>query len=168
MNTEDILTLYEYNYWANSRILDTAALARSDQFLAPAVYSRGGLRPTLAHTLDGERSWRMLLQSGTMTFDLTEDQFPTLEALKGWWEAEEGEMRGYLASLKDEDMTDLVRYSTSTGVRRERVRWRCLVHVVNHGTQHRSEAAALLTGYGHSPGDLDFTVYLNERGGSNR
>lgn len=32
-----------------------------------------------------------------------------------------------------------------------------------YGTQHRSEAAAILTGYGCSPGDLDFTLFLNER-----
>jgi uncharacterized damage-inducible protein DinB len=37
--------------------------------------------------------------------------------------------------------------------------WQMLVHVVNHGTQHRSEAAALLTGEGRSPGDLDLIDY---------
>jgi uncharacterized damage-inducible protein DinB len=35
--------------------------------------------------------------------------------------------------------------------------------VVNHGTQHRSEAAALLTGYNASPGDLDFVLFLYEQ-----
>lgn len=49
--------------------------------------------------------------------------------------------------------------------KRERLLWHCLLHVVNHGTQHRSEAAAILTGYGRSPGDLDFTAFLNEQHG---
>jgi hypothetical protein len=32
-----------------------------------------------------------------------------------------------------------------------------------HATQHRSEGAVLLTSYGQSPGDFDFTLFLNEQ-----
>ena len=37
--------------------------------------------------------------------------------------------------------------------------WQMLAHVVNHGTQHRAEAAALLTSDGRSPGELDMINY---------
>jgi uncharacterized damage-inducible protein DinB len=41
-----------------------------------------------------------------------------------------------------------------------------LVHVVNHGTQHRAEAAALLTADGRSRGGLDLIDSAEERAGS--
>jgi len=163
MNLQDMLTIYDYNYWANRRILTTAAKLSPEQFIAPASYSFGGVRGTLVHALDTEYGWRSIIQHGTITPDLTEVEFPTLAALEKRWDEEESAMRAYLAGLKDKDMDGLVRYTTSSGIKRERVLWHCLMHVANHGTQHRSEAAALLTGYGQSPGDLDFTVFLNER-----
>jgi uncharacterized damage-inducible protein DinB len=36
-----------------------------------------------------------------------------------------------------------------------------MVHVANHGTQHRSEVAAMLTAFGRSPGDLDALYFFD-------
>jgi len=163
VNVQDILTLYDYNYWATRRILAASAHASQEQFLAPAAHSHGGLRGTLVHILDTEYGWRMLCQHYTATPDMPEAMFPTLDALERRWREEEQAMRAYLTSLTDTDMAGHVRYTTGDGQTRERVLWHCLLHIVNHGTQHRSEAAAILTGYGHSPGDLDFTLFLSEQ-----
>jgi uncharacterized damage-inducible protein DinB len=162
LQIQDMLTLYEYNYWANKQILAAAARVSQEQFSAPSGRSYGSLHSTLLHTLDSEFGWRMLCQYSQLTLALSAAEFPSLELIQMRWQEEETAMRTYLAGLHD-DLDGLVRYTTDSGEKRERVLWHCLLHVVNHGTQHRSEAADLLTEYGSSPGDLDFTVFLNEQ-----
>lgn len=162
MNIQDMQLIYEYNYWANKKILSASVNASNEQFSASASFPYGGLRGTLLHILDTEWGWRALFQSIESASDLLETDFPTLALLKTRFQEEETSMRAYLAKLQDEDMESHLRYTIDTGIQRDRILWHCLLHVVNHGTQHRSEAAALLTDYGQSPGDLDFTVFLNE------
>ncbi len=135
-----------------------------EQFVAPTDHSWGSLRGTLIHTLDTEYGWRVLLQSGAWTADLKADDLPTIELIQARWDEEDAAWRAYLASLTDADMTNILRYEIPEGIR-ERVIWHCIWHVINHGMQHRAEAAHMLTNYGHSPGELDFSQYMNFRNG---
>jgi uncharacterized damage-inducible protein DinB len=162
MNKQDILLIYEYNYWGNKKIFDASANVSQEQLMTPASFPYGGLHGTLLHIVDAEWGWRALFQSIESASDLTVDEYPTLTLLNARRQEEETGMRAYLAGLSDEDLESHLRYTTDTGIKRDRILWHCLLHVANHGTQHRSEAAALLTDYGQSPGDLDFTVFLNE------
>jgi uncharacterized damage-inducible protein DinB len=162
MNLQDILTIYDYNYWANQRILEASEKVAEKQFLAPANFPYGGLRGTLVHILDAEYGWRMFLQKDNWSApDLNPEDFPTLASIQERWKSEEQGLRAYLGTLSDADMNAHRVYDTPNGQHRDRILWHCLLHVVNHGTQHRSEAAAILTDLGHSPGDIDFTVFLN-------
>jgi uncharacterized damage-inducible protein DinB len=173
MRVADVLKLYEYNYWANSLLLGAASRLKPEQFAAPASFPFGGVRGTLVHILDAEFSWRVLFEKAGKDFkefkvsdlayeELKEADIATLSDLQQLWQLEEKRMRAYLAGLNDDMLDRTVRYVGDTGIQRERLLWHCLLHVVNHGTQHRSEAAALLTDFGQSPGDVDFTVFLND------
>lgn len=166
MNLSDIQLLFDYNYWANHLLLTKAAELSPQQLTQSAGHSWGDLRGTLLHTLDAEYLWRNLCQYNIIPdLSLAEaEEFPTLDSMISYWKNEEHEMRAYLNSLNDADMENIIRYEIPEGLR-ERVLWHCLVHVVNHGTQHRSEAAAILTNLGHSPDGLDFTRFLNIRAG---
>jgi uncharacterized damage-inducible protein DinB len=155
----DIATIYDYNYWANRRILAAASKVSPEQFVAATAFPRGSLRATLLHILDAEYGWRELLDHGREVPDLAAADFPTVAAIEALWSKEEAAMRQYLATLTDETLTAVVRYTNPQGIQRERVLWHGLFHVVNHGTQHRSEAAAMLTDFGQSPGDVDFSLF---------
>lgn len=164
MNLADIRLMYEYNTWANHLLLAKSAQVTPEQFVAPTTHSFPSLHKTLVHLLDTEWAWRDTLQTGIWNMvDITPEAVPTLEAIKTRWDEEEAAWGAYLDSLTDADMPALIRYSLPEGGFRERVLWHCLYHVVNHGMQHRSEAAHMLTQYGQSPGGIDFTVFLNQR-----
>jgi uncharacterized damage-inducible protein DinB len=161
MNRQDILILYRYNQWANARILETAASVSQEQFLAPASFPHGGLRGTLVHMLSAGWIWRTRWGGISPTRLLQPDDFPTFESLRKRWAEEEGLLMQFVEGVTDEKLNGTFDYTNTSGKPFTRVLWQAMVHLVNHGTQHRSEAAAMLTDLGHSPGDLDLIYFLD-------
>lgn len=161
MKLTEIKTFYDYNYWANGRILETAAKAPASEFTTPALLSHGSLRGTLAHILGAEWLWRMRFQQGISPTGMPKvDEFPELASLRARWQSEEQAMREFLGSIDDSGLERVVGYTNTRGSAFQTPLWQILLHVVNHGTQFRSEAAVWLTQKGYSPGDLDFIAFL--------
>jgi uncharacterized damage-inducible protein DinB len=160
MNKQDILTLYKYNQWANAKILNAAANVTQEQYLAPAKFPHGGLQGTLVHALSAEWIWRKRWEGTSPTMVLQPTEFPTLESLLTRWEVEENELMGFVDHLTDEKLNSTFHYASTKGDPFTRILWQAMAHVVNHGTQHRSEAAAQLTDFGRSPGDIDMIYFL--------
>ena len=62
--------------------------------------------------------------------------------------------------MREPDLARVVSYVNFQGETWAYPLWQQLLHQVNHATQHRSEAALLLTRLGYSPGWLDLLVYV--------
>jgi uncharacterized damage-inducible protein DinB len=162
MNKQDVLALYKYNQWANHKILNAAANVSQEQFLADATYPHGGLRGTLVHALFAEWIWRNRWQGNSPTSRLKPDEFPTFESLRERWTAEEKQLMDFVENLTDEQLSNPFQYKNTKGVPFEQILWKAMAHVVNHGTQHRAEVAAMLTDFGCSPGDVDMIYFFDE------
>jgi uncharacterized damage-inducible protein DinB len=160
MDQTDASALIAYNFWANDRILSACERLSVDDFTRVAAPDPGwgSLRGILVHALDAEYGWRSVLQGQDATDILDEADFADVAALKARWAAERAAWLDYVAGV---GVDDLNRGTNSDPERSPKV-WQTIMHVVNHGTQHRSEAAAILTGYGRSPGELDFDLFLAE------
>lgn len=164
MNKQDILTLYRYNAWSNAKILDAASNVTQEEFLAPAPFPHGSLRGTLVHALSAEWIWRKRWEGTPQNPSLEPEEFPTFEALRTRWADEEARLIQFVSNVTDDQLRTRFKYVSTEGFPHERVLWEAMAHLVNHGTQHKAEAASILTGMGHSPGDIDLIVYLNEGG----
>jgi uncharacterized damage-inducible protein DinB len=161
MRATEVRLLFGYNDWANGRVLDAAAKIPAARLVDPAPVSHGSLLGTLAHVLAAESVWRVRSEEGVSPATLlTDADFPTVTALRGRSAAEAEAMRAFLDGLRDDDLEGLVHYTTTEGVASKMPLWQILLHVVNHGTQFRAEAAMVLSEAGHSPGNLDLMAYL--------
>lgn len=160
MNIQDLTTLVRFNFWANDRLLDACDRLSLDAFTRPVNPDpgRGGLRGILVHVLDAEFGWRSVLQARDDDYILEENDFRDASALRARWVEEKAAWFAYLRELQDADLDRPYRADQPDGPNV----WQVIVHVVAHGIQHRGEAAWVLTGYGASPGELDFGVYLKE------
>jgi uncharacterized damage-inducible protein DinB len=161
MNTNDVLTLYDYNYWATARILRAALQVTAEQFMAQNTSSYGSLHGTLKHAMTAEMIWRTRLQKDILPEEI---DISTPKELNDAWAVEEQLMRAYLQKLTDADLQSRIAYKNSKGAAFDNLVWNILLHMLNHGTQHRAEAAAMLTDLGHSPGDIDMILYFREKG----
>ena len=157
--------LYDYNDWANERILDTAAKLTPAQFRQPGSASFGSIQATLVHTMNGQWVWLSRWQgnSPVTMFDVTD--FPDVTTLRSQWFEVEQETQQFLNDLKPATLDKVVVYTGTEGRSFDFPLWQLLLHQVNHATQHRSEVAMQLSSFGFSPGWLDMIKFLVDEEG---
>ncbi len=162
MNASDLQLMFGFNDWANNKILAAAATLSEQKYFAVTDHALGSIHSTLFHHLNSEYYWRMVLQfAPEIPSDLDAARFSTFTLLRAKY-AEEAALRAaFLYTLSDKDAESSVHFRfEADGPSIAMPRWHILWHVLNHGNQHRAEAAHMLTQHGASPGDLDVMFFL--------
>ena len=161
MNIEYIRTLYNYNDWANGRLLAGCAELTPERFLAPVGMDHHSVRGTLVHIMSGQWIWLSRWNGISPTSMLSSKDFPDLDSIRAYWDEVNRHTREFVYALDDADLPRVIQYTNTKGEQWAYPLWQQMVHQVNHGTQHRSEIALILTQDGHSPGELDFLRYID-------
>lgn len=162
---DEIRTLYAYSGWANRRVFDTAERMPLQQFIA----ANGGaesIREILTHMVWAQWIWLERWQGRSPRERWRPGDFPYVASLRARAEEVEAATQRFLDGLDEPDLTRAFSYVNGKGETWAYPLWAMLLHQANRATQHRSEAALLLTRAGHSPGDLDLLVYVDARAGA--
>lgn len=165
MLAEALRTLYGYNRWATKRVLDAAAGLNSEQLREPGLAGHGSVRDTLVHLMRTQRGWLSwwdgsLSADEAYAFTLDPADYPDVAALRALWADVDRQTRAFVDSLNDPDAAREYVHTLPNGMVFRLRLWQMMLHVANHATQHRSEVAAMMTAFGHSPGDLDLLFYV--------
>ena len=160
MNPERIKTLFEYHYAAFDRIRDCAAALSQEQFVADSRYSVGSVRNQLAHCLRVDIRWLARLnRQAPPAMDFAD--FPNQATLWREWDAVREQVMAYVGQLTPTELDEVVDlHFPERGGSRQSRRWQILLHMINHGTDHRAQILALLAGFGAATFEQDLILHL--------
>ena len=154
---EIIQTFIEYHHAMMGRVWDSIDQISEEQFLADDAYSRGSIRNLMAHLANTDLSWLTGLKNLPDPEGMKKyEEYPDRASVRTYWDSVAKQVSDYVSSLDeatlDENPVDI-----------PGARWKVLLHLVNHGTDHRSTVLQKLHEYGAPTFDQDFSIWLAER-----
>ena len=163
MNQSDIQFLYEYNRWANARILDAVSRLTAEQFTTDVASSFRSVRDTLTHILSAEWIWLRRWKGTSPAAMLNPAEFPNPAALRDKWAEVEAEQMDFVQSLTEEALPSLLAYTNTKGERWEYPLVQMMQHVVNHSSYHRGQITAFLRQLGAEAVGTDLLMFMDAK-----
>lgn len=167
MTKDDIQLQYEYDRWANHRVLQSIAELSTEQFTRDLGGAFPSVRDTFVHILSGEWIWLQYWKGAgpgpafladlktrrEVLFDPA--KFPTIAEVRSKWSEVEKEQTEFVDRLTEELVQKMVPFRT-TEVRLGRL----MQHLANHSTYHRGQISLMMRQLGAQPVATDFHEFV--------
>ncbi len=158
MNAEAFRQYFEYHFSENRKIWEQYIPQLTDeQFTQEVSYSHGSVRNQIVHIMSADNTWFSELRGEEVQPGPDPASFIDRENLRVQWDKVEQKMRAYLAGLRDEM---LFQKPFPKGEDENLIVWQVLLHVVNHGTDHRAQLLRLLNDLGVETTAQDYIFYV--------
>lgn len=159
MNTDAFRYLYDYHFTENRRLWDNCITPLTlEQFTRKAAYSHGSVRDQVLHLMDVDELWFSELGGSQPSEPYPASSRDDRENIRIKWDGIERSMRTYLAQLRDGMLFEKPIKEPEED--KELRVWQVLLHVVNHGTDHRAQLLRLAHDLGVKTASQDFIFYV--------
>jgi uncharacterized damage-inducible protein DinB len=169
MTKDEMQLLYEYDRWANHRVLQAASTLSAEEFRRDLGGSFRSVRDTLVHIVGGESGWLTCWKepspSSTFIIDywarhdarFSPIAFPDLTAVQLKWAEVEKEQVEFVKGVTNESLGRMLPVGTT------RISLAHLMqHLANHSTYHRGQIALMMRQLAAEPLATDFAMFLME------
>lgn len=161
MNTSAFVRLFRYHYGMFERVWACAHELTAKQFVAEFDYSVGSVRNHIVHCLNVDGRWLARLKGDAPPLRLNPTDYPDQDALRDRWDFVRQRVLAYVDSLTEQDLNESVQVKLegrNLEARRFR-RWEILLHMANHGTDHRAQILARLHELGAETIEQDLILH---------
>lgn len=158
MNADAFRHLYGYHFSENRILWDRyVSQLTAAQFTQPSTYSHGSVRDQLVHLMSADEMWFSELQNIEPPAPFPPDNNDR-DAIRARGDRIEQDMRSYLAALQN----DMLFAKPIVEPEEDQVLfvWQVLLHVVNHGTDHRAQLLRQLNDLGVKTVSQDYIFYV--------
>jgi uncharacterized damage-inducible protein DinB len=163
MDLQTIRSVYEYDRWVNHRLMTTAESISPKQSRERFGASFDSIHNTFAHLMAAQVVW-MSRWKGVPAERLPRpEDFDSIQAIRTVWSGVEEEYIQFINGLTDAQLREPLAYTNREGKLLTLPLWQWMLHVVNHGSHHRSEVADMLTRTGNAPEATDMHIFFLEK-----
>jgi len=161
METEQIKTLFEYNRWADERVLEALSQLKPEKFTKDMGNSFRSVRDTAVHIMGAEWIWLSRCNGTSPKALLSSVDFPTVSHIREHWAGIEKGWKDFLSGVTENFLQTSITYLNLKGETYTYPLWQILQHLVNHSTYHRGQITTLLRQLGARPISTDFLVFFD-------
>ena len=159
MNADAFRHFYNYHFSENRKLWDQYIAPLSyAQFSQPVDYSHGSVREQIVHLMDVDEVWFCELRGVMPSDPLPAADYDDRALIRAHWDGVEQMMRAYLAGLTDEMLS--TKPISDPEEDKELAVWQVLLHVANHGTDHRAQLLRILHDLGVKTEGQDYIFYV--------
>ncbi|HYK90215.1 MAG TPA: DinB family protein [Acidobacteriota bacterium] len=159
MTVQEIKTLFAFNSWATNRIFEALEKVAEQDYKRDLKASHGSLHGTMTHLVAAERIWLSRLVGKPETSLVTEQDLPSLGALKTAWEDIASRTARFVGKLDEQKLQTAFEYTTTSGKKFANTHQQILQHLVNHSSYHRGQIAAMMRQVGAEPVSTDLIAF---------
>lgn len=153
----ELIQLYvEYHIDMTRRVWDLIDTVSDEQFLAGDEYSQGSIRNLMVHLASVDRRWLAGLKNLDDVGHLNQTDYLTRAVAREAFENVARDLSDYISTLTEDVLnkpTDKI----------DQPQWQILLHLVNHGTDHRATVLQQLNELGVKTFPQDLVIWLWDR-----
>jgi len=153
---ESAAPLYEYNVWANERVLQHLESLPADVFHREADLGFRSIAEAIGHLAAADEVWFARMQEKDAPPRPTKP-FRDIDEARRHMDELQTRIRQYLSDI---DARKIVAYSNAAGQSFRNSIAEIVQQVVNHGTYHRGNMTTMLRSFGYSGTMTDYIAYL--------